>query len=128
PSAPFPDPPAPKLMAGYNLIRQNGCFGCHEINGYDGPNRRVGPDLRAEPNYAPAAQALLATGQLTDEQQSWASTVARSPEDDSTRRSLLQSLKSAIARNQNMGAQLGESAAVPVNAEGTDNAAKPQAL
>ena len=43
---------APKLMAGFNLIRENGCYGCHEINGYDGPNRRTGPDLRVEPNYS----------------------------------------------------------------------------
>src|SRR5206468_2913620 len=24
---------APKLLRGYNLIRENGCFGCHEIAG-----------------------------------------------------------------------------------------------
>ena len=52
----FPDPPAPKLLAGYDLIRQNGCYGCHEINGFDGPNRRIGPDLRIEPNYSAAAR------------------------------------------------------------------------
>ena len=40
PSERFPDPPAPKLVAGYDLIRQFGCFGCHEINGFDGPIRR----------------------------------------------------------------------------------------
>ena len=55
PSERFPDPPAPKLMAGFHLIQQFGCFGCHEINGFDGPNKRIGPDLRAEPNYAAAA-------------------------------------------------------------------------
>jgi len=59
PSERFPEPPAPKLVAGYHLIRQNGCFGCHEIVGYDGPDKRVGPDLRLEPNYAPAALQLL---------------------------------------------------------------------
>src|SRR6185295_17478278 len=32
PSERFPEPPAPKLMSGYNIIRQYGCFGCHEIN------------------------------------------------------------------------------------------------
>ena len=52
PSERFPEPPAPKLVEGFNLIKDVGCFGCHEINGYDGPNRRIGPDLRAEPNYA----------------------------------------------------------------------------
>ncbi len=36
---------APKLMRGYNLVRENGCFGCHEIAGHKG-GRSVGPDLR----------------------------------------------------------------------------------
>src|SRR5262249_18148601 len=40
---------APKLTKGYNLIREYGCFGCHEINGFAG-GRQVGPDLRLEPN------------------------------------------------------------------------------
>ncbi|MHB9077877.1 MAG: hypothetical protein ACYC3X_10315 [Pirellulaceae bacterium] len=47
----FPDSPAPKLLEGYRLIRSYGCFGCHEINGFAGPDRRVAPDLRLEPNY-----------------------------------------------------------------------------
>jgi hypothetical protein len=51
--------PAPHVTHGYQLIRKYGCYGCHEINGYDGPTRRVGPDLRMEPNYFAAAQALL---------------------------------------------------------------------
>jgi cytochrome c2 len=42
---------APKLLRGYNLIRENGCFGCHEIAGIKG-GRWVGPDLRLEP-YPP---------------------------------------------------------------------------
>lgn len=42
---------APKLLRGYNLIRENGCFGCHEIAGRKG-GRQVGPDLRLEP-YPP---------------------------------------------------------------------------
>ncbi|WP_425616862.1 hypothetical protein NA78x_000523 [Anatilimnocola sp. NA78] len=58
PSQRFPDPPAPKLMHGYHLIRKYGCFGCHEVNGYDGPSRRVGPDMRLEPNFFAAAQQL----------------------------------------------------------------------
>jgi cytochrome c551/c552 len=48
PSRRFPDPPAPKLLTGYNLVRQYGCFGCHEINGFDDSGRRVGPDMRLE--------------------------------------------------------------------------------
>ena len=42
---------APKLLRGYNLIKENGCFGCHEIGGRKG-GRAVGPDLRLEP-YPP---------------------------------------------------------------------------
>jgi len=42
---------APKLFEGYSLIRDYGCFGCHEINGYDG-TRPIGPDLRLEPQTA----------------------------------------------------------------------------
>jgi cytochrome c551/c552 len=56
PSEKFPDPPAAKLMHGYQLIRKYGCYGCHEVNGYDGPTKRVGPDLRLEPNFFAAAQ------------------------------------------------------------------------
>ena len=40
---------APKLLKGYNLIREFGCFGCHEISGTKG-GKAVGPDLRAEPS------------------------------------------------------------------------------
>ncbi len=40
--------PAPKLLRGYHLVRQYGCFGCHEINGYV-EGKRIGPDLRLEP-------------------------------------------------------------------------------
>jgi mono/diheme cytochrome c family protein len=42
---------APKLLRGYELIRENGCFGCHEISGVKG-GRAVGPDLRLEPQPA----------------------------------------------------------------------------
>jgi len=39
---------APKLLRGFNLVRENGCFGCHEIAGIKG-GRAIGPDLRLEP-------------------------------------------------------------------------------
>ena len=64
PSAKFPDPPAPKLVAGFETIQDVGCFGCHEINGYDGPKKRRGPDLRAEPNFFAAAAQVLADPKL----------------------------------------------------------------
>src|SRR5207245_1788516 len=38
---------APKLVQGYNLVRELGCFGCHEISGMKG-GKPVGPDLRLE--------------------------------------------------------------------------------
>lgn len=64
PSERFPEPPAPKLMQGYNLVREYGCFGCHEIKGYDSPTRSIGPDMRLEPGYTPAALALYADPEL----------------------------------------------------------------
>ncbi len=39
---------APKLLKGYDLIRENGCFGCHEISGWKS-GQRIGPDMRLEP-------------------------------------------------------------------------------
>ncbi len=54
----FPDPPAPSLVHGYHVIRKYGCYGCHEVNGYDGPTRRVGPDMRLEPGYFAVAQSM----------------------------------------------------------------------
>jgi cytochrome c551/c552 len=42
---------APKLYKGYSIIRDYGCFGCHEINGFDGA-KPIGPDLRLEPQTA----------------------------------------------------------------------------
>lgn len=60
---------APKLMRGYNLVKDNGCFGCHEIAGIKG-GRWVGPDLRLEPTppldaYTPAERARLTSDPLT---------------------------------------------------------------
>lgn len=54
----FPEEPAPKLTEGYELVKNFGCYGCHEINGFDGPDRRIGPDLRNEPPYFAAAAQL----------------------------------------------------------------------
>jgi mono/diheme cytochrome c family protein len=45
-------PEAPQLLHGYNLIRENGCFGCHEINGTRN-GQPIGPDMRLEPYPAP---------------------------------------------------------------------------
>ena len=51
---------APKLLRGFNLVRENGCFGCHEIAGIKS-GREVGPDLRLEPT--PALDWLTPTEQ-----------------------------------------------------------------
>ncbi|MEX0678993.1 MAG: PDZ domain-containing protein [Pirellulales bacterium] len=95
PSERFPDPPAPKLVEGFQLIKHYGCFGCHEIFGFDGPTKRIGPDLRAEPNYAAAAQALVAQGGLSEQQKTWAREVVREPDRAAARHSLTESLASA---------------------------------
>jgi mono/diheme cytochrome c family protein len=50
---------APRVYEGYELVKTFGCFGCHEINGFDG-EQRIGPDLRLEPNVVAAAQQLQA--------------------------------------------------------------------
>lgn len=39
---------APKLLEGYRLVKDNGCFGCHEIAGIKA-GQTIGPDLRLEP-------------------------------------------------------------------------------
>ncbi len=88
PSERFPEPPAPKLLRGFNLVRQYGCFGCHEINGYQGPDQRIGPDMRLEPNYyAAAAEVKNDEGfqALRPQQQDWVRQVIDHPELDEYR-------------------------------------------
>ena len=55
PNERFPDASAPKLIRGYNLVRMYGCFGCHDINGFEG-DKRIGPDMRVEPNALAVGQ------------------------------------------------------------------------
>lgn len=50
----FLTPPAPKLLAGYDLVREHGCFGCHEISGVDAAGRRIGPEIGPEMRLEPA--------------------------------------------------------------------------
>lgn len=50
---------APKLFQGYELVRQYGCFGCHEINGFNA-GKPIGPDLRLEPQTAEEAERIAA--------------------------------------------------------------------
>jgi cbb3-type cytochrome oxidase cytochrome c subunit len=97
PSERFPDPPAPKLVRGYHLIRQYGCFGCHEINGYDSPTKRRGPDLRVEPNYFAAAQAVLADPGLNAEERRLAEEVVAHPDRTAVRQRLAESIEQDAA-------------------------------
>ncbi|HUG91713.1 MAG TPA: c-type cytochrome [Planctomycetaceae bacterium] len=39
---------APQAYRGYQLVSKYGCFGCHEIHGFEA-GRSIGPDLRLEP-------------------------------------------------------------------------------
>ncbi|MCA8997406.1 MAG: c-type cytochrome, partial [Planctomycetaceae bacterium] len=50
---------APKVYEGYSVIRDYGCFGCHEINGYDGTTP-IGPDMRLEPQTEEEARKIAA--------------------------------------------------------------------
>ncbi|MFL5242765.1 MAG: c-type cytochrome [Gemmataceae bacterium] len=52
---------APKLLKGYNLFKENGCFGCHEVAGIKS-GREIGPDVRLEP--IPPLDALTAEEQV----------------------------------------------------------------
>ncbi|MGH7139959.1 MAG: c-type cytochrome, partial [Pirellulales bacterium] len=87
----------PKLLAGFNTIRQFGCFGCHEINGWDGPTRRRGPDLRAEPVYFAAAQSVLTDPGLNDHERALAEEVVAHPERHEARKLLAESIKADAA-------------------------------
>ena len=96
PSERFPETPAPKLLAGHNLIQAYGCYGCHEINGYKSPTERIGPDLRLEPNYFAAAAQLAHDNtfqQLPEADQDLAHRLIQHPEETSTRHKLLSLLK-----------------------------------
>ncbi len=111
--ADYDEPPAPKLVKGYNLIRQYGCFGCHEINGYNGPDSRIGPDLRLEPNYSAAASQIEADpgfAELDEEQQSWVEQLVQHPERAEVRQQLLRFLKADVAEGDD--AVLAESHAI----------------
>ncbi len=48
---------APKLVKGFDLIAEYGCFGCHEINGYNA-GKAIGPDLRLEPQTQEEADRI----------------------------------------------------------------------
>jgi cytochrome c551/c552 len=95
PSEKFPEPPAPKLVEGYHLIRQYGCYGCHEINGWAGPDKRLGPDMRVEPTYHEVAEALAAdpgVKELGDTFARWMADVRSGPDSHESRTRLRDAL------------------------------------
>jgi len=104
PSERFPDPPAPQLVEGYHLIRQYGCYGCHEINGWAGPDKRIGPDMRLAPNYHEVAGAIGADPGLAGlgaEAVRWTEEVRTSPDSRRSR----DRLRDAIERDAAAGAE-----------------------
>ncbi|MGB0655024.1 MAG: PDZ domain-containing protein [Pirellulales bacterium] len=100
PSERFPEPPAPKVVAGYHLIRQYGCYGCHEIKGWSGPDQRVGPDLRLEPNYHEVAQAVSVdpgVREMDGTFNDWVTDVISSPDGNNARQRLREAIDADAA-------------------------------
>jgi cytochrome c2 len=93
PSERFPEPPAPKLVEGWTLVEEYGCFGCHEINGFDSPTVTVGPDVRLEPNYNEVAAQIRRDPKLSDEELSYISRLLEQPTDVEARELLYTSIK-----------------------------------
>ena len=107
----FPEPPAPKLTKGHSLIRKYGCFGCHEINGYEGPDKRIGPDMRLEPNFFAAALALKADegfSKLPAEEQGLIEQLINHPEEDDVRHRISAILVTDEVRQENAQADDAE--------------------
>ncbi len=92
PSERFPDPPAPKLVEGWTLVQDYGCFGCHEINGYDSPTVTVGPDVRLEPNFNEVAAQIRRDPQLSDEERGYIERLIAQPTDADAREQLFASI------------------------------------
>jgi len=125
PSERFPEPPAPKLVHGYKLVSDFGCYGCHEIPGYDGPTKRIGPDLRLEPNFAEVAQQIATDPGLNDQERAVAAALVEHPHDDNTRHELLKLVRADIARAATPAA--AESAAdEPATSDEADEPAQPR--
>lgn len=93
PTERFPDPPAAKLVKGWTLVEKYGCFGCHEIGGFDGPEMPIGPDLRLEPNYSEVAHQILQDDNLSKDERRWADTLVDVPSDTEARHRLLAAIK-----------------------------------
>jgi cytochrome c551/c552 len=130
PSERFPEPPAPKLVQGYHLVREFGCYGCHEITGFDGPNKRIGPDMRLEPNYYEVASQILADPAFEKESpelqpiQELARTLAEQPDDASARGELREAIRADAALTA--PADGGNGAAASETASATEGQQQPR--
>lgn len=87
---------APKVYRGYETIKKFGCFGCHEIHGFDGETS-IGPDLRLEPNFGSVASQMLtmlgnSKGEKIEEARGLLSAVHSDPLGADTARNELQSM------------------------------------
>ena len=103
PSEKFPEPPAAKLVEGYQLIRQYGCYGCHEINGWAGPDTRIGPDMRLSPNTHEVAAAIIADpglAELGDNAVRWAKELRSSPDGRGARDQLREAILADAAAGE----------------------------
>jgi cytochrome c2 len=109
PSERFPDPPAPKLVRGYHLVEQYGCYGCHEIPGYDGA-KRIGPDLRVEPNFSEVASQILVDPGLNEDERRLAAVLSERPSDDETRHALVRAIEADAALGAKGSGQQAEEA------------------
>lgn len=94
---------APKVFRGYELIKQYGCFGCHEIHGFDGVDP-IGPDLRLEPNYGSVAAEMLtqlgdASGGVMDEARELLTAIHRDPMESTTFRGRVKAIIEADAES-----------------------------
>jgi cytochrome c551/c552 len=104
PSDRFPEPPAAKLVEGYHLIRSYGCYGCHEINGWAGPDKRIGPDMRLAPNFHEVAEAVSSDpgiAELGTTVARWVEEVRSSPDSRASR----DRLRDVIERDAATGAE-----------------------
>lgn len=108
----FDEAPAPKLARGYRLVRALGCFGCHEIRGYDHSHKRIGPDLRLEPNYHAAALQLKGVpesgyARLTDAERQSVDRLIQSPGDDTLRAAVYELLQTESGKIEDQPGQSG---------------------
>jgi hypothetical protein len=93
PSERFPQPPAPKLVEGYHLVRTYGCYGCHEITGFDGPTKRTGPDLRLEPNFAEVGKQISTDPGLSEAERDAVNKLIAQPTANEARNELARSIR-----------------------------------